>query len=77
MRALALDILLRRAGFTPLGECPLFRLIETDDAAALFDRLARHAILTRPFAEQSRWLRFGLPGDEAEDARLEHALADG
>jgi cobalamin biosynthetic protein CobC len=72
--AAALDAVLRRAGFEPRGDCPLFRLIETDDAMALFDRLARHAILTRPFDEQPRWLRLGLPADEAALARLEAAL---
>ncbi|MCE7795474.1 aminotransferase class I/II-fold pyridoxal phosphate-dependent enzyme [Sphingobium sufflavum] len=76
-KALALDILLRRVGHAPLGECPLFRLIETPDAAALFERLGRHAILTRPFEQQTHWLRLGLPGGAEEFARLEHALADG
>lgn len=72
--AAALDAVLRRAGFEPRGDCPLFRLIETDDATALFDRLARHAILTRPFDEQRRWLRLGLPADDVALARLEAAL---
>lgn len=72
--AAALDAVLRRAGFEPRGDCPLFRLIETDDAMALFDRFARRAILTRPFDEQPRWLRLGLPADEAALARLEAAL---
>lgn len=72
-----LDALLMRHGYRAIGSCPLFRLIETDDAAALFVRLARRAILTRPFAEQSRWLRIGLPADAAALGRLEAALADG
>lgn len=72
-----LEAMLARRGFRPVGACPLFRLIESDDAAALFERLARRAILTRPFADQSRWLRIGLPGDAAALARLERALADG
>lgn len=76
-RAQRLDRLLARHGFTPTGECPLFRLIETPDAQALFERLARQAILTRPFAENPRWLRFGLPANEAEMARLDEALGDG
>src|SRR5207253_8986948 len=38
--AAALDEVLRRHDFDPVGDCPLFRLIETEDAAALFDRLA-------------------------------------
>lgn len=76
-QAAALDALLRGAGYTPVGACPLFRLVETVDARALFERLARRAILTRPFADQPQWLRFGLPGDDAALLRLKAALADG
>lgn len=72
----ALDAVLARAGFTPRGACPLFRLIECNDAGALFEHLARRAILTRPFDEQPRWLRVGLPGNAEELARLEAALRD-
>jgi cobalamin biosynthetic protein CobC len=73
----ALDTVLHRHGFSPGGESPLFRLIETGDAQALFDRLARHAILTRPFDYDPRWLRFGLPGSPEGLERLDRALADG
>jgi cobalamin biosynthetic protein CobC len=55
----------------------LFRLIETADAAALFERLARHAILTRPFDYDPRWLRLGLPANREALDRLDAALADG
>lgn len=75
--AAALDTVLRGAGFTAIGACPLFRLIETGEAMALFERLARHAILTRPFDEQPHWLRFGLPADRQALARLEAALRGG
>lgn len=75
--AAALDEVLRRHGFDPVGDCPLFRLIETEDAAALFDRLARAAILTRPFDHDPRWLRVGLPGGVEALDRLDRALADG
>ncbi|CAN5389380.1 threonine-phosphate decarboxylase CobD [soil metagenome] len=75
--ALALDGLLDRAGLTPVGNCPLFRLVEVEDADALFERCAARAILTRPFAENPRWLRIGLPGRADDFARLERALADG
>jgi cobalamin biosynthetic protein CobC len=75
--AAALDAMLRASGYNPTGTCPLFRLIETDDAAALFERLARRAILSRPFDYDPRWLRLGLPGSEAALARLTRALADG
>lgn len=72
-----LDALLARQGHRPIGDCPLFRLIEVEDAQALFERLARRAILTRPFADQPHWLRIGLPADADAWARLEAALGDG
>jgi cobalamin biosynthetic protein CobC len=72
--AAALDALLARHDLSVIGACPLFRLVETDDAGALFERLARAAILTRPFADQPRWLRLGLPGSAAALARLDAAL---
>jgi cobalamin biosynthesis protein CobC len=75
--AAALDAMLVRRGYQPVGACPLFRLIEPPDAYALFERLARRAILTRPFADQPHWLRLGLPADAAALARLEAALTDG
>lgn len=76
-RAAALDAVLTEAGYQATGDCPLFRLIDTDDAQRLFERLARRAILSRPFADQPRWLRLGLPAGDAELARLAAALTDG
>ncbi|WP_294391360.1 threonine-phosphate decarboxylase [uncultured Sphingomonas sp.] len=73
----ALDGLLARHGLTAGGACPLFRLVETDEAPGVFERLARAGILTRPFDHAPRWLRFGLPGDAAERARLDRALRHG
>lgn len=73
----ALDAVLVRQGHRPIGDCPLFRLIEVADGQAPFERLARHSILTRPFAGQPQWLRIGLPADADARARLETALADG
>ena len=75
--AAAIDAALTRRGYQPIGACPLFRLIDVDDARGLFDRLAQHAVLTRPFADQPRWLRIGLPADTDALARLDAALADG
>ncbi len=72
-----LDAMLVRSGFLPIGRCPLFRLIETDEAPAVFERLARQAVLTRPFADNPCWLRIGLPGSAAALDRLEGALSDG
>lgn len=76
-RAVRLDALLAGHGLTATGDCPLFRLVEAEDGHALFDHLARRAILTRPFGDHPRWLRLGLPGDEAQWARLDGALGDG
>lgn len=73
----ALDAVLARHGYRAAGACPLFRLIEADNGRALFERLARHAILTRPFEGQPRWLRLGLPADAAALARLDAALRHG
>ncbi|MFA7595661.1 MAG: aminotransferase class I/II-fold pyridoxal phosphate-dependent enzyme [Novosphingobium sp.] len=77
VEAQALDAALANSGHDPVGDCPLFRLIETGDAQALFERLARQAILARPFDYEPRWLRFGLPGSEAGLARLASALRHG
>ncbi|WHO39503.1 threonine-phosphate decarboxylase CobD [Sphingobium sp. AP49] len=75
--AQALDALLMRCSHQPMGQSPLFRLIDTPDAMALFERLAGQAILTRPFEAQPRWLRIGLPSDAAGLSRLEQALRHG
>ncbi len=75
-QAAQLDAVLERHGLPVIGKCPLFRLVETDDSAALFERLARRAILTRPFDYDPRWLRLGLPGSDAALARLDAALHD-
>ncbi|WP_150294193.1 aminotransferase class I/II-fold pyridoxal phosphate-dependent enzyme [Sphingobium estronivorans] len=76
-RAAALDAVLARHGLDGRGDCPLFRQVAVPDGFVLFERLARRAILTRPFAENRHCLRLGLPGDEAALARLDRALADG
>lgn len=77
IQAAALDRVLTAHGYAPTGACPLFRLIETDDAHALFERLAQRSILTRPFEDNPRWLRFGLPPNLQAFERLDAALADG
>lgn len=72
-----LDAVLRRHGLEPQGACPLFRLVRTPDAGALFERLARRGILTRPFDYAPDWLRIGLPAEEDALARLDEALGHG
>lgn len=75
--AAALDQRLRVHGLQPVGACPLFRLVESETAPDLFERLARAAILTRPFADRAHWLRIGLPPDEAALDRLDAAIGHG
>lgn len=72
--AARLDALLQAAGATPRGGTPLFRLYDTENAAAWQTRLARHHIWSRIFPYSDRWLRLGLPGAEADWTRLEAAL---
>ncbi|KQN69207.1 aminotransferase class I/II-fold pyridoxal phosphate-dependent enzyme [Sphingomonas sp. Leaf62] len=64
------------AGADIIGRAPLFRLIETSDAHALFRHLCNHAILTRPFADRRDRLRIGLPADGAALSRLTTALKE-
>jgi len=69
-----LDASLTQAGLAIIGGTFLFRLAACDNAAALHDRLAAQGILTRPFPERPRWLRFGLPASPAARERLTRAL---
>lgn len=73
-RAGRLDAMLARRGLSVQGDCPLFRLITSPLAPALFEKLARQHILTRPFADWPHLLRIGLPADEPAFERLEQAL---
>jgi cobalamin biosynthetic protein CobC len=72
--AATLDRLLADAGLAGQGNCPLFRLVECDDAAALFERLGQAGILSRPFDDRPDRLRLGLPGDAAGFGRLAAVL---
>ena len=54
---------------------PLFRLVETSRAGALFEHLGARGIYVRRFDQAPNRLRFGLPGDEAAWTRLATALA--
>ncbi|SEM97516.1 L-threonine O-3-phosphate decarboxylase [Sphingomonas gellani] len=72
-----LDAVLARHGLAARGACPLFRLVETEAAPEIFDRLGRSGILVRPFDDAPRWLRFGLPADDEAMRRLDEALGNG
>ncbi|MDB5726302.1 MAG: aminotransferase class I/II-fold pyridoxal phosphate-dependent enzyme [Novosphingobium sp.] len=76
MAAEALDDVLMRHGLSPRSSCPLFRLTESPVAHDLFTALAQRHILTRPFAEHPKLLRFALPDDAAALARLDSALEE-
>ncbi len=69
-----LDQILGRAGMGVIGGTDLFLLTEDDRAPDLYAHLAGAGILTRPFPEKPAWLRFGLPGEDSDWARLEAAL---
>jgi cobalamin biosynthetic protein CobC len=70
-----LDKLLAANDMSLVGGTSLFRLVETGAAAEIAERLGRNGILVRRFAERPRWLRFGLPPDEAASDRLATSLA--
>lgn len=76
-RARTMDEVLARHGLIAQGACPLFRMVETPDAAAIFQRLAAAGILVRPFADASERLRFGVPAAAADLERLDKALRHG
>ena len=73
-QAARLDALLATAGFAIVGGTPLFRLAQHEKAAHWFRTFGRRGILVRPFPERGDWLRFGIPGTEADWARLAAAL---
>ncbi|SDS67636.1 threonine-phosphate decarboxylase CobD [Pseudomonas granadensis] len=68
-----LAALLERYGFKPQGGCALFQWLVTEHAETLHDFMARRGILLRLFAHNCS-LRFGLPGNAADELRLAHAL---
>ncbi|MBM3611358.1 MAG: threonine-phosphate decarboxylase [Alphaproteobacteria bacterium] len=72
-----LQALAAQAGWPVVGACALFVTVETGNARAAQDRLARARIWTRAFPYSRGWLRLGLPGSEGEWARLADALPRG
>jgi len=65
--------LLSAHGLSPTGGTGLFQWVCCADAASVHEQLARQGILTRLFDAPSS-VRFGLPRDEAQWARLAEAL---
>jgi cobalamin biosynthetic protein CobC len=68
-----LQQLLTRQQLKPDGSTALFQWCKTPHAASFHQQLARSGILTRLFSQPDS-LRFGLPKDEAQWQRLEHAF---
>lgn len=66
--------LFEASGFSADKGTSLFRLIESDEAPHLFLRFLERQIYVRRFDYDPRWLRIGLPADEAGFLRLEQAL---
>jgi len=64
---------LQRHGLKPQGGCALFQWLISAEAEPLYHFMARRGILLRLFTHNSS-LRFGLPAEEADWARLEQAL---
>jgi cobalamin biosynthetic protein CobC len=69
-----LDDLVRSRRWSLQGGTPLFRLYDTEQATAAQTHLARSQIWSRAFPWSEGWLRLGIPGNEAEWARLAAAL---
>lgn len=74
VEAASLDKVLTQAGLEQAGGTPLFRLVRTSDAHALWSKLAQAGIYVRRFAWSNHYLRFGLPPDGAALERLRLAL---
>jgi histidinol-phosphate/aromatic aminotransferase/cobyric acid decarboxylase-like protein len=51
--------------------------IASDHADEIFQELGQAGIFVRRFSDHADWLRFGIPGDEEEWARLTRALKAG
>lgn len=74
--AARLSALLQDAGLVLVGGTDLFVLARHDRAVAIAEGLARRHILVRAFDYDASWLRFGLPADDTNFARLAGALAE-
>jgi cobalamin biosynthetic protein CobC len=70
-----LDDLLAGSELEILGGTSLYRLTRSSGAQELFRHLGHAGILVRRFAENSTWLRWGLPDSEVAWQRLSAALA--
>jgi len=74
IRRRELSDVLARCGLWEVGGTALFSLVAHDNAHGLHGALCENHILVRKFAYAPHWLRIGLAKDDADLARLEHAL---
>ncbi|MEM7067296.1 MAG: threonine-phosphate decarboxylase CobD [Pseudomonadota bacterium] len=74
--AASLSELLSSLGFQVDGVNPLFVYASHEKAEAIYEFLASQKILVRPFPENPKYLRLGLPANETGLQRLETALED-
>lgn len=65
-----MDEICTNLGWQALGGTPLFRLYATPDAHQAQAHLARAHIWSRIFPYSKTWIRLGLPGTQAEWARM-------
>lgn len=66
--------LIEDSGLGKPSGTPLFQWVTTPRAEQIYHHFAQQGILLRKFAEPVS-IRFGLPADEADWQRLQHALA--
>ena len=69
-----LQMVLTRANLKILGGTTLFQTIQSSRANQLHDHLAKAAIWTRKFSQMPDLLRFGVPANAADFARLSESL---
>jgi cobalamin biosynthetic protein CobC len=69
-----LDALLLDAGLELIGGTHLYRLARCADAETLFRQFAARGILIRPFNEDPRLVRIGLPAGEEQWVRLRESF---
>ena len=69
-----LDQLMQDGGLEVLGGTSLFRFCQHKDAERIHNSLAEQGVLVRPFENLPDKLRFGLPGNEQQWAKLQKAL---
>jgi cobalamin biosynthesis protein CobC len=75
--AAALDALVAGAGWTLVGGTPLFRLFDTEDAAAAQAMLARRRIWSRTFPWSRRLIRLGIPAGDTQWQAVQETLRQG